>query len=169
MKRASLPLLLSIAVAPAAAAAAGEARGCLISNAEVAAVQGEPVVDAKDSLRESRSLAVSQCYYALATPARSVSLEVTRRRPGDASGPRDHWKTVFAPAVIARLGAKDAGAPLPVEGVGDAAYWVGDRVVGALYVLKGDLYFRISIGGDDEAAAKRRKSERLARAVLAGL
>jgi hypothetical protein len=50
--------------------------------------------------------------------------------------------------------------------VGDDAFWTGTRVGGALYVLKGESYFRISVGGASDPAQKLEKSKTLAAFVL---
>jgi hypothetical protein len=34
-----------------------------------------------------------------------------------------------------------------ISGVGDEAYWDGSTLGGGLFVLKGDTYFRLSVGG----------------------
>ena len=59
--------------------------------------------------------------------------------------------------------------PRPVEGVGDEAFWTGGAVGGALYVLKGDTYLRISIGGPDDQAARIERAKVLARKAIARL
>jgi hypothetical protein len=64
---------------------------------------------------------------------------------------------------------EEGAPPQKVSGVGEEAYWVGNRIGGALYVLKGDAYLRISIGGPPDPAAKIRKSRSLARRALTRL
>jgi len=59
--------------------------------------------------------------------------------------------------------------PEKVEGIGDEAFWTGNRVGGALYVLKGNSYFRISVGGAGDTADKIRKSKILAQSILGRL
>jgi len=56
--------------------------------------------------------------------------------------------------------------PKPVKGVGQEAFWVGNGVIGGLYVLKGDAYIRISIGGAETEAARIEKTKTLARSAL---
>jgi hypothetical protein len=46
--------------------------------------------------------------------------------------------------------------------VGDEAFWSASSVGGALYVLKGDRYLRISVGGAGNAETKLKKSKTLA-------
>ena len=67
-------------------------------------------------------------------------------------------------------GEEEEGAPpKPVPGVGDEAFWAGGRVAGALYVLKGNAFIRISIGGPGDESAKIEKLKALARKVIARL
>ncbi|HEX8708589.1 MAG TPA: hypothetical protein VF723_10140 [Pyrinomonadaceae bacterium] len=61
---------------------------------------------------------------------------------------------------------KEMSKPLKVTGVGDDAYWVGNVKVGALYVLKGNTYLRISIGGAEDVPSKINKLKALAQHAL---
>ena len=56
--------------------------------------------------------------------------------------------------------------PRKIAGVGDEAYWVGPAIVGALWVRKGDSYFRLSVGGPDREEVKIEKLTKLARKVV---
>jgi hypothetical protein len=56
-----------------------------------------------------------------------------------------------------------------VRGVGDEAYWTGNRMGGALYVLKGTSYLRISIGSVVDQAIKIQRSKTLAQKAIARL
>lgn len=46
------------------------------------------------------------------------------------------------------------------------AYWVGNPIAGALYVLKGKYFLRTSVGGVREKSARIEKTKSLARAAL---
>jgi hypothetical protein len=46
------------------------------------------------------------------------------------------------------------------------AYWVGTPITGALYVLQGDNFVRISVGGVGEESARIERSKVLARAAV---
>ena len=59
--------------------------------------------------------------------------------------------------------------PHPVNGVGDAAFWISNPVSGALYALKGNSYLRVSLGGSDSESVKIEKASELARKALARL
>jgi len=160
--------LLSSLVATGGALAGGDFDVCkLIASSEMKAVQGETVLDAKSSERKSGGFAIAQCYYTLSSQAKSVSLEVTRPDPGQGapSGPRDRWKKLFH-GEGDQEGEKESGKPVSVSGVGDEAFWTGNPMVGALYVLKDNCYLRISIGGAEDASVKIRKTKALAQKAL---
>ena len=59
-----------------------------------------------------------------------------------------------------------AAPPQKIDGLGDEAFWTGNRVGGALYVLKKDIFIRISIGGPDNEETKINKSKALAQKAL---
>ena len=160
--------LLSSLVATGGTLASGDFDACkLIAPSEIEAVQGEAVLDAKSGERRTGGFAIAQCYYALSSNTKSVSLEVTRPDPeqGAPSGPRDRWKKLFH-GEGEKEGEKESGKPQPVSGVGDEAFWSGNPMVGALYVLKDNSYLRISIGGAEDASVKIRKTKALAQKAL---
>lgn len=64
---------------------------------------------------------------------------------------------------------EEGAPPKPVAGIGDEAFWAGGRVAGALYMLKGNAFIRISIGGSGDESAKIEKLKALARKALARL
>jgi hypothetical protein len=143
----------------------------LITRAEIETVQGEPVLDAKGSARHGAGFAVMQCYYSLPSSLKSISLEVTRPAPEriETASPRERWKAMFhggATREGAREEVQEASEPLAVSGLGDEAFWAGNGLVDALYVLKEDSYLRISIGGGEEASLKMQKTRTLAEDAL---
>ncbi len=147
----------------------GAADPCsLLTSAEIEAIQGEPVTNAKSSGRTSGGFVFSECFFSLAEFTKSVSLQVTRTDPTHASpvDPARHWKELFGRE---SREDKDAGAPVRVDGVGEEAFWVGDTRVGALYVLQGQTYFRISAGGWADEQARLEKSTALAKKALSRL
>jgi hypothetical protein len=162
-------LLLPAGALPAAAETFDACR--LLTSDAIEAVQGEAVAHAKASARAGRGLLQAQCFYSLPTAAESVSLQVTLPEPGaeTSASPRDQWRGIFHADREERGEEADSDAPVAVPGLGDEAFWVSDRVVGVLYVLEGEAYFRISVGGPEGADVKRERSESLARQVLAKL
>ncbi len=155
----------------------------LLTSAEVQAVQGEAVTETKPS-PERGNLAMSQCVFRTATPAKSVSVAVAAPAAGKSAGltPRQLWRQQFAAGAVREEGERHAASksskneaesessrPRPIRGLGEEAYWVGNPIAGALYVLRGEKFVRISVGGIRKEAERIEKSTALARNVMARL
>jgi hypothetical protein len=145
----------------------------LLTREETQAVQGEPFKSTKASQGPGTGLKVSQCYFELPTTVNSIVLTVTRKADGaNARDPRESWHELFYGehrSEREKEKEKEDGAekkPQKVEGIGEDAFWSGSRVGGALYVLKGESYIRISVGGAGDQAQKLEKSKTLAGFVL---
>ena len=160
----------------------------LLTSDEIKAVQGEAFANAMRSDRQDGDFIVGQCYYALPTSVNSVVVNVTTAKdiPG-APNPHDFWEGTFGkeagegndqdkkrekekpkkPEAGERREeeGEEAAKPEKVAGLGDEAFWIGSRVGGALYVLKKDVFFRISVGGAGDERAKFNKSKKLAQKV----
>jgi len=151
----------------------------LLTSADIQAVQGDPVQETKPSSQPAGGLVMSQCLFRTAAPSKSVSLAVSSA--GSVS-PRAFWQKQFhsgqpergerekdnpaAGRKNAKQEEEESTQPRAIKGVGEQAYWVGSPMVGALYVLKGDTFLRISVGGVREEAARIQKSIALARLAL---
>jgi hypothetical protein len=191
--QASSPAVASTSPVSQAGTAPADAAGvkpkldacALLTSQEIESVQGEAIKETKLSGQATGGFSMSQCFYALPTFTNSVSLLVAQRGEGAGShDPKEFWRDTFHED---KAGKKDKGdrekerdkkrseqeeegaPPLKVAGVGDEAYWTGSRVGGALYVLKGNSYVRISIGGPADQAAKIKKSKALAQKAIARL
>ena len=161
----------------------------LLTSNEIKLVQGEAFANAMRSDRQDGDFIVGQCYYALPTSVNSVVVNVTTAKDtAGAPKPRDFWEGTFGkeagegndqdkkrekekpkkPEAGERREeeGEEAAKPEKVNGLGDEAFWIGSRVGGALYVLKKDLFFRISVGGAGDEKAKLNKSKTLAQNVL---
>ncbi len=168
MKNAKLPgLLLALLGSPLLSAAAPEdLDACqLLTSGQVATIQGESPVRFKGSHHPEGEVTRSQCFWTLPTHTRSVSLEVTH---GDPAAVRARWAHFFHGADGPKAGGK-TGAPRPVSGLGEEAFWAGNAEVGGLYVLAGDSFLRLAVGGGDEDEERIERTSALARHVLAGL
>ncbi len=157
----------------------------LLTSAEVEAVQGESVLETKKSPQLNGSFVMSQCVFKTVTPAKSVSVALALPGPNKASGPtpRQLWQQQFDPSrphgedstLGKRLkkkedeGEKEASEPQLITGLGDQAYWMGNPVAGALYVLRGEKFVRISLGGIPKQSERIEKSTKLARNIMARL
>jgi hypothetical protein len=142
----------------------------LLTGKEIESVQGTPFTDTKSTERSDGGVIVSQCYFALAKAADSISLSVTQKGTGsDARDPEQVWNEAFHQApgkTKASEEEKDSTSPEKIIGLGEEAFWVKNRVGGELYVLKGDAYIRISVGGAGNEATKIEKSKALAEMIL---
>ena len=156
---------------PASKEATGDgAFACtLLTKEETAAVQGEPFKDSKASQKSTGGLAISQCYFELPTTVNSIVLTITQKAQGaDARDPKQNWQELFhrEKSSEKKEEGKEEHGPEKIEGLGDEAFWTGSRVGGALYVLKGNSFIRISIGGGGDRAEKIERSKTLAQSVL---
>ena len=163
----------AVSSSPAAQEPAGDGSfACtLLTKEEIQAVQGEPFKDTKASLKKSTGLNFSQCYFELPTTVNSIVLTVTQKAEGaDARDPRQNWQEIFhrdkSGEKKEKEKEKEGGEPEKIEGLGDEAFWTGTRVGGALYVLKGSSFIRISVGGGGSREEKVEKSKTLAQSVL---
>lgn len=151
----------------------------LLTRGDIQAVQGDAVQETKPSTPPFGGLVLSQCLFRTANPSKSVSVAVAS---AGSTSPRAFWQKQFRPGhpesgekekENAAAGHKEENEkeeegtqPRAIQGVGEQAYWVGSPMVGALYVLKGDIFFRISVGGVREESARIHKSVALARLAL---
>jgi hypothetical protein len=163
-------------------ASAKEAMGVckLLSNEEIEAVQGEPLKETKASAQPSGGMLMSQCVFHTATFAKSVNVALATPNPAGNSGlaPRKFWQRQFHFTEVKEKETRAAGKEpepepeeegtkaRPIAGLGEEAYWVGNAVAGALYVLQGDVFVRISVGGVREESVRIEKSKALARAAM---
>jgi len=127
--------------------------------------------ETKPSGKSGEGFSVSQCYFTLPTSSNSISLTVMQKADGpDARDPKHYWEEIFHRASDKEKGREGerekAAAPEKIPGLGDEAFWTGNRVGGDLYVLKGNSYIRISVGGVGDQATKIKKSKDLAEMVL---
>ena len=151
----------------------------LLTNAEIEAVQKEAVKETKLSGSSQGGFAVSQCFFTLPTFNNSISLQITQRADGSASRePREFWRETFHPESKSEKERerekkergreeeeKEGAPPQKISGVGDEAFWVGGRIGGSLYVLKGNSYLRVSIGGAGPQSDKIQRLKSLAQKV----
>jgi hypothetical protein len=158
-------------VSPASASSVTGFDACAsLTKDEIQAVQGEPFKDTKRSQKTGSGLSVSQCYFELPQVVNSIVVTVTQRAEGlDARDPAKDWQQIFHRTEPAEKEEGEEKEPQKVDGIGDEAFWTGNRVGGALYVLKGNSYIRISVGGAGEQADKIKKSKALAQSILGRL
>jgi hypothetical protein len=145
----------------------------LVSKQEVELVQQTSVTDAKSNEHSDGTFRISQCLYSAAEFSKSVTLALIQIDPNQTGkrSPKDFWKEKFDPyeneAPNANLDEREQGpAPKKITGLGDEAFWVSNRFGGILYILKGNAFISIGIGGTDDEDKKLEKSKVLAQKAL---
>jgi hypothetical protein len=160
----------------------------LITKQEIETIQGSHIKETKSSVRSDAGFRVSQCLYTAEDFSKSVSLAVTQRDP-TSSGKRsvnDFWNETFGrfkdegkesngdKHERERLGEQGRREgeekafipPKKIDGIGDDAFWSPNPTGGAIYVLKRDVFIRVSIGGRDDEQGKLDKSKILAQKAV---
>jgi hypothetical protein len=139
----------------------------VLSNEEIASIQGE--APARNQLvgESTGPLTVSQCNFLLPSGSNSIAVRVVERGTGaDGRDPREVWKETFHGPPPDAADARYARKPEKVDGVGEEAFWLGNRKSGGLHVLAGDRYIRVSVGGQEEIPAKIEKCSKLSQMIL---
>ena len=89
--------------------------------------------------------------------------------------PKDFWEETFGRYDNNRKESdrtrsegeeRESIPPKKIEGIGEEAFWSSNRFGGILYVLKGDTFISISLGGTDNGDTKIQKSKALAQKAL---
>jgi hypothetical protein len=153
----------------------------LITSEEIGVIQASPIKEAKGSTRSDNGFRVSQCFYTATEFSKSVSLAVVQKDPDNSArrSPKDFWKEKFG-RFTGDEEARDRNEqesgreeeeerlipPKQIDDIGDQAYWVSNRFGGVLYVLKGDAFISIGLGGTDDEETKLNKSKALAQKAL---
>ena len=155
----------------------------LLTSAEVEAVQGERVKEARRNVQSSDGMLLSECLFQTETSAKSVSVALARPIPAGPSAltPRKFWQRQFHPPGLEEdeMPVADNAAnkampdremegrpPRLIAGLGEEAYWVGNPILGTLYVIQGESFLRISVGGVPDETVRIERSKALARAVV---
>jgi hypothetical protein len=155
----------------------------LLTPRDIARVQGEELKSVKLTESNENGLRVSQCFYALPSFTNSISLDVLRgkttafwrghfanaREEKDDDRDRDRSEALKTPSPPREAEDEHESSALKVRGIGDAAVWSGNRIAGALYVLKGETIVRISVGGGGSQEQKIERSKKLAERALRNL
>jgi hypothetical protein len=150
----------------------------MLTSKEIESIQSEPVQETKLSGTSAGGFDVSQCFFTLPTFTNSISLSITQRGDGPgARDPKEYWRDTFHREKDLKKGGErekrreveqeeESAPPKKITGIGEEAFWVGSRVAGALYVLKGHNYVRVSVGGPGDEKSKIGKSKMLAKKVI---
>ena len=134
--------------------------------------------ETKSSEQADGVFLVSQCFYTAAEFSKSVNLALVQKDPNqrDKRSPRDFWKEKFGSYATDKERrekaetetAENDKAPAPKKSLISemTPTGSGNRFGGILYVLKGDAFVSVGIGGTDDEATKREKSKILAQKTL---
>jgi hypothetical protein len=141
----------------------------LLTDAEVRAVQGHAPAQKIPSEQPAGSFRFTQCFYRTAELSGSVSVALgIPLTDSKRSGPRDYWQVQFKREERDEREESDEKKhePKRLAGLGDEAFWVGDPVTGALYVLRGEVFLRVSVGGSVDQSQKIKRARTLASYAL---
>ena len=172
------PSASTLVAASSPATASGRVEACaLLTSADIQAVQGEPLKTTKPSQQAGHEFVIDICYYELPTPSNSISLSLAQPNPAKKDSVREFWENTFGDSEHGRKekeregeGEIEEGAPArKIAGLGQEAFWFSSPIGGVLYVLKGDHYIRLSVGGKGSSEAKLNKSKALAKKALTRL
>jgi hypothetical protein len=150
----------------------------LLSKEEVEAVVGSPIKETKSSERADGEFRVAQCFYTATEFNKSVNLALVEKNPTKTGSrsPKQFWQETFAPSgkknekeETEQEEKKERTPPKKIDGLGDDAYWASNRFGGMLYVLKGDAFISVSIGGADSEEVKIDKCKTLAQKAIGRL
>lgn len=142
----------------------------LLSNEEITSVQGQAPARTQPVGQSDGQLSVSQCNFLLPIATNSVSLRVVERGDGPKRRePKQVWQETFHANQPDAPSSAKARKPQKVDGVGEEAFWLGDVKRGGLYVLKGNRYIKLSVGGKEDLETKIAKCSRLSAFVLSRL
>ncbi len=161
----------------------------LMTAAEVGQIQRANIVGTQLNEVPTGQFVTSQCYYTSAEPDCSVTIAIIQRDPLRVSTDsiRKYWQEVYVasgePAQAQGNGhevRKETGAggekeeekrvrAVKIDGIGEGAYWSGNRFGGVLYVLEREKILRLSAGGPATTEEKLEKSKALAQKSLSRL
>src|ERR1700730_2942929 len=158
----------------------------LLTSAELQAAVGEPLAEARPSTQPAGRIQTSDCLFR--TPAFAKSVSLTVALPGSAtsgSALREFWRNQFhaarekeedtagesaeTPSASEAELERNARKPRAISGLGEDAFWVGSPISGALYVLEGDAFLRVSVGGIPNESSRLAKSKMAASAAIGHL
>ena len=153
----------------------------LITLDDIQTVQGSPFNEAKSSARSDGGFRVSQCFYTATEFSKSVNLALVQTDPSGPARrtPKDFWKEKFgrySGETTEHAGddkrsegkeeKEESVRPKKIDGIGEQAFWVSNRFGGVLYVLRGEVFISIGLGGTDDEETKLKKSKVLAQKAL---
>lgn len=136
----------------------------IIAKADAEKILGEPVNDARIRNMDGQDGYYSKCTYSTMNPGKSLILRVYQAAPG-APGPRKQFEMLKTDGIALK----------PVTGLGDkAGVFSGGTESGPvkgimLYVVRGNAFVTVGVGGIVDEVAALDKAKGVARKILAKL
>ena len=136
----------------------------IIAKADAEKILGEPVNDARIRNMDGQDGYYSKCNYSTMNPGKSLILRVYQAAPG-APGPRKQFEMLKTDGIALK----------PVTGLGDkAGVFSGGTESGPvkgimLYVVRGNAFVTVGVGGIVDEVAALDKAKGVARKILAKL
>lgn len=147
----------------------------LLTADEITAIQGAAPTATAPSQSDQGGMMVTQCLFTLPTAANSIALTLSQRAEGGGGrDAREVWNEMFHTDRRERKEEEEHGeekekrgrTPDKIENLGDEAFMTSLRFGAVLYVLKGDRFLRVSIGGPHPGNEQLEKPKALATAAL---
>jgi hypothetical protein len=170
MKRqVSLMLTLTFMLFAAATAAAKTPSACeLLKAGDVKAIQGHSFEETKLTMASVDGMITSQCFYRLPSFADSISVTVIRAASPTVSA-EQLWEKLAEEEGEKEEEGEELKPAREITGLGEEAFWAGNKFAGAMYVLDGHAILRVSVGGGETMEKKIEKTRRLAALALRAL
>ena len=167
MKRqVSLILTLTFTLFAAATAAAKSPGACeLLKAGDVKAIQGHAFEETKLTTARVDGMITSQCFYRLPSFADSISVVVIRAASPSTSA-EELWEMITESEGEEEEEGEERKPAREISGLGEEAFWAGNKIAGAIYVLKDNAVLRVSVGGGDPLEKKIEKTRQLAAIAL---
>lgn len=154
----TLTFMLLAATAPSACG--------LLKPADVKAIQGHVFEETKLTTDRVDGMITSQCFYRLPSFADSISVTVIRAASPSTTA-EQLWEKLSNEE---GEGEEEEHKPAKeIAGLGEEAFWAGNKLAGAVYVLHGNAILRVSVGGGETMEKKIAKTRQLAALALRAL
>lgn len=147
----------------------------LISDEELEAITGARVESRKSNVNVSNGLRVAQCYVQMPTAADSVAFAIYQKAEVNGPNPRSVWAQTYGrnfeqeqereeeSGEESNREEKNFARPEELPGLGEKAFAVPQRFGVTIYLLSGNNFLRLSIGG--AAADPREKKIAILRSI----
>lgn len=167
MKRqVSLMFAFTFMLFAAASAAAKTPSACeLLKAADVKTIQGRAFEETKLTTSRVDGMIASQCFYRLPSFADSISVTVISAASPSITA-EELWEKLSSEEEGEKEEGEEQEPAREIRGLGEEAFWAGNKLAGAMYVLQGRAILRVSVGGGETMEKKIEKTKQLAKLAL---